>query len=338
MKPDPNLSERPVALLAFGEDYRRQIFDPREEARLGRLVTPVAIDLRASKAALPEQARIMVTGWPTPRLTPDIFAAMPHLGLLAHAAGSIKPIMPAEGFPAGFVITNCVAQNAIPVAEYALAAILFANKRVFHLSRTYREMRQGRKAVLASTSAFGNYQRTVGLVGASTIGRLVAKMLQPFDLDVIVADPYMSEADAADMGVTKVTLAYLFENADTISLHAPLLPETRHMIDAQLIDAIKPGATLINTARGALVDEHALIAALERGHIQAIIDTTWPEVPDADSPLWTLPNLLLTPHIAGATSLEIRRFGAAVIEVIEAFIEGRPIPDRVSFDQLDRLA
>ncbi|MBJ3784979.1 hydroxyacid dehydrogenase [Devosia sediminis] len=338
MKPDPDPSKRPVALLAFGDDYRRQIFGPEEEARLARLVTPVSIDLRVSAAPLPGAARIMLTGWPTPRLIPEILAAMPQLGLVTHAAGSIKPIMPAEGFPAGLIVTNCVAQNAIPVAEYALAAILLANKRILALGLTYREMRQGRKAVLANSQALGNYRRTVGLVGASTIGRLVADMLRPFDLEVIVADPYLSEADAAEMGVTKVTLAHLFENADTVSLHAPLLPDTRHMINASLIDAMKPGATLINTARGALVDEEALIAALQREQIYAIIDTTWPEVPEANSPLWTLPNLLLTPHIAGATSLEIRRFGVAVIDSIEAFLEGRPVPGQVSFDQLDRLA
>src|SRR3546814_7613340 len=97
------------------------------------------------------------------------------------------------------------------------------------MARTYADIRQGRKAVLGRSGILGNYRRMVGLVGASTIGRLVAKMLQPFDLDVIVADPFLTEADAHDMSVTKVTLEHVFESADTVSLHEPLLPETEHM-------------------------------------------------------------------------------------------------------------
>ncbi|QDZ12739.1 hydroxyacid dehydrogenase [Devosia ginsengisoli] len=329
---------RPVALLAFSEAYRQQIFGPEEEAALGRLVTPISIDLKAGADVLPADARIILTGWPTPRLTTEIVAALPQLGLVAHAGGSVKSYLPEGGLRSDIAVSSCAAQNAVPVAEYSLAAILFANKRILEMARTYADIRQGRKAVLGRSGILGNYRRMVGLVGASTIGRLVAKMLQPFDLDVIVADPFLTEPDAHDMGVTKVTLDHLFESADTVSLHAPLLPETEHMIDARLINSMRPGATLINTARGALVDERALIAALQRGHIHAIIDTTWPEVPAADSPLWNLPNLLLTPHIAGSGSIELWRHGAAMIDAIEAFLAGAPIPGRVPLDQLDRLA
>ncbi|CAN7343637.1 hydroxyacid dehydrogenase [Devosia sp. LjRoot16] len=330
-------SERPVALLAFDDAYRRQIFGEEEEAALARLVTPVAIDLKTG-AGLPADARIVVTGWPTQRLTEAAIAAMPHLGLVAHAGGSIKSLLPTSGLAGNIAISSCAAQNAIPVAEFTVAAILFANKRVLELARSYGESRGGRDVVLGRFDTLGNYRRTVGLVGASTIGRLVAKLLKPFDLELIVADPYLSEADAAEMGVAKISLDQLFERADCVSLHAPLLPDTRHMVDSRRINAMKPGATLINTARGALVDEAALVAALKRGHIQAVIDTTWPEIPAADSPLWTLPNVLLTPHIAGSGSTELHRHGAAITAAIDAFLAGTPIPGRVFLDQLDRIA
>ena len=140
------------------------------------------------------------------------------------------------------------------------------------------------------------------------------------------------------MGVEKVSLDALFERSDCISLHAPLLPETQNLVDARRIDAMKPGATLINTARGALVDQAALIAALQRGHIQAVVDTTWPEVPDGDSPLWSLPNLLLTPHIAGSGSNELHRHGNGVIAAVRAFLNDEPVPGRVELRQLDRIA
>ncbi|MGG2479179.1 NAD(P)-dependent oxidoreductase, partial [Rhizobium sp. BR5] len=107
--------------------------------------------------------------------------------------------------------------------------------------------------------------------------------------------------------------------SDVISLHAPSLPQTRHMIGAEELARMKDGATLINTARGALVDEDALLAELKTGRIEAVIDVTDPEVPPPDSPLYSLPNVFLTPHIAGATGLERARLGDMAIAEIERF-------------------
>jgi phosphoglycerate dehydrogenase-like enzyme len=338
--------ELPVALMAFDTTYRQQVFGPEEEAGLARLVAAKQIDLARPDlpAALAEigvaagDVRVIITGWPTPRLSNRILATLPNVRLIAHSGGTVKSLLPPEGLGDAIAVSSCTRQNAIPVAEFTLATILLSNKRILDLARTYGEIRQGRDAVLGRFGELGNYRRVVGLVGASTIGRLVAELLRPFDLTVLVADPYLGAEDAAEMGVEKVSLDELFERSDCISLHAPLLPETHNLVDARRINSMKTGATLINTARGALVDQAALIAALQSGHIQAVVDTTWPEVPDGDSPLWSLPNLLLTPHIAGSGSTELHRHGNGVIAAVRAFLENEPVPGRVELRQLDRIA
>jgi phosphoglycerate dehydrogenase-like enzyme len=130
----------------------------------------------------------------------------------------------------------------------------------------------------------------------------------------------------------------LMTHSDIVSLHAPSLPETRHMIDARRLSLMKDGATLINTARGALVDEAALIDRLETGAINAIIDVTHPEVPDTSSPLYDLPNVFLTPHIAGAIGFERTRLGEMAIDEITRFIEGRPLLFEIHKGELERMA
>ncbi len=224
----------PVALMAFDTAYRQQIFGPEEEAGLARLVAAKQIDLARPDlpAALAEigiaasDVRVIITGWPTPRLSGRILAALPNVRLIAHSGGTVKSLLPPEGLGDAIAVSSCTRQNAIPVAEFTLATILLSNKRILDLARTYGEIRQGRDAVLGQFGELGNYRRVVGLVGASTIGRLVAELLRPFDLTVLVADPYLGAEDAAEMGVEKVSLDELFERSDCISLHAPLLPET----------------------------------------------------------------------------------------------------------------
>ncbi|WP_354062179.1 hydroxyacid dehydrogenase [Devosia sp. 2618] len=332
--------------MAFDDTYRRQVFGSAEEAALGELVLARPIDLSRpdflgelnAMGISPSDVRVLITGWPTPKILGTTLAALPNLGLIAHSGGTVKSLLPDGGLSDTIAVSSCTSQNAIPVAEFTLATILLSNKRILDLARTYSELKEGRDAVLGRYCELGNYRRVVGLVGASTIGRLVAKLLQPFDLTVLIADPYLSAEEAAEMGVEKVSLDALFERSDCISLHAPLLPETHNLVDAKRINSMKPGATLINTARGALVDQAALIDALQRDHIQAVVDTTWPEVPDGDSPLWSLPNLLLTPHIAGSGSTELHRHGNGVISAIRAFLQGEAVPGRVELRQLDRIA
>src|SRR5690606_36207563 len=139
-----------------------------------------------------------------------------------------------------------------------------------------------------------------GIVGASHIGRRVIDLLKPLECDVLLYDPYVRPGDPITREAKLTSLDDLIARSDVVSLHAPSLPSTRHMIGRRELALMRDGATLINTARGALVDEGALVATLETGRVHAVIDVTDPEIPPPDSPLYRLPNVFLTPHIAGA--------------------------------------
>jgi phosphoglycerate dehydrogenase-like enzyme len=184
----------------------------------------------------------------------------------------------------------------------------------------------------------GNYRRAIGIVGASRIGRKVINLLKGLDCNVLLYDPFVTRDDPIAAGVELVELDVLMARSDVVSLHAPSLPSTRGMIGAKQLKLMRDGATFINTARGALVDEAALIAELQTGRISAVIDVTDPEIPPPDSPLFELPNVLLTPHMAGAVGSERARLGRLVANEIERFIAGEPLQFAVEARLLERLA
>jgi phosphoglycerate dehydrogenase-like enzyme len=163
-------------------------------------------------------------------------------------------------------------------------------------------------------------------------------MLRPFDFEVAVYDPYLGDEEARALGVEKRDLATLLEESDIVSLHAPALESTRHMIGAAELAAMGDGTTLVNTARGALVDHEALEKELVTGRLSAVVDTTDPEVLPADSPLYTLPNVFLTPHIAGSLGTETYRMTALALDEIERFAAGRPLEHELTRADMERVA
>ena len=281
---------------------------------------------------------VLITSWGCPPVDAEVVARMPKLRLIAHLAGSVKGFLDDAVWRRGILVTNAVAANAVPVAEYTLAAILFANKRVFQLNRAYALVKENRAPWTREAPDVGNYRKTVGIVGASHVGRLVIRHLQPFDLDVLLYDPYVPPLAARDMRVAKVTLSELLAGSHVVSLHAPLLPETRHMLGVRELALMRDGATLINTGRGALVDPAALEAELTRGRLFAVLDTTEPEVLPEDSPLYHLPNVFLTPHIAGSLGRETERLTDYVVAEVERFARGISLKHLVRREQLPRLA
>jgi phosphoglycerate dehydrogenase-like enzyme len=227
--------------------------------------------------------------------------------------------------------------NALPVAEYTLAMILLSAKDVLRIRDRYREAR-GQVDVQAELDEFGTYGLKVGIIGASTIGRRVIELLRPFDLDVALHDPTVSADEAAALGVRVLALDELMRRSRVVSLHAPLLPNTKRMIGAWELAALPEGATFINTARGALVDEAALVRELESGRVSAVLDVTWPEPPSPDSPLWTLPNVLLTPHLAGSLGNELARMGASAVREVARVARREALHHEVNADAYERLA
>lgn len=336
------MAPRPHALLALAPRLTEGMFTEAHRARLEALCLvpaeePLARldDDRAARALA--DAEILLTSWGCPRLDTAVLARAPKLALVAHAAGTVKGHVTPDVFARGVRVSSAAAANAVPVAEYTVAAILLANKRAFRLASLYRQVR-GFRFWAEEVPEPGNLGKTVGIVGASHIGRRVLRALRAFDLRLLVADPYLSDGDARALGAELVPLEALLARSDVVSLHAPALPETRHLIDAAALARMRDGAILVNTARGHLVDHEALTRELVCGRLDAVIDTTEPEVLPPDSPLYDLPNVFLTPHIAGALAGERTRLVDLALDEIERFLRGEPLRHEIRAEDWERIA
>lgn len=291
----------------------------------------------AARSAL-RDVEVLITGWGAPTLVPEVLDHAPHLRLVAHAAGTVKSHLPLDVWDRGIRVVSAAAGGVAPVAEFTLASILLANKHVLASRDAFRQRRD--TSVQDDLPADrGNLGRVVGVVGASRIGRRVVEVLRVTDLDVVVHDPYLTSAGAAALGVERVPLPELLRTCDVVSLHAPSTPETRHMIGEQELALLRDGATLVNTARGALVDHDALTEHLVTGRLSAVLDVTEPEPLPAGSPLWDLPNVVLTPHVAGAFNpRESRRHLDVVVEELHRWRSGAPLQHEVRREALEHMA
>lgn len=331
---------RPVATLAMVPGLVPALFGPDAQRRLAGMVRLDAGHVHQDSfhiEHLDSETEVLLTCWGAPRLDADVLTLLPKLRAVVHAAGSVKGIATEACRDRGIEFSSAAFVNALPVAEYTLAMVLLANKRVFWLAGTYREVRTGWHPGIVPPGV-GNYGPTVGICGASMIGRRVIELLRPFDLTVLLNDPFISSEEAAELGVELVDLDELCSRSGVLSLHAPALPTTHHLIDARRLALMRDEATLINTARGSLVDQDALTAELVTGRLSAVLDHTEPEVLPIDSRLYGLPNVVLTPHIAGSQGNELRRMGNAAIEELARFVAGEPFAHPVPYAALDRIA
>jgi len=302
-----------LAERLFGTSFEELADVPAE--RVGGVLTEFDSDV--SRRVL-ERADVLVTGWDTPPLTAAALDAAPRLRQVIHAGGAIEWLFP-DGMR-GIAASDTGAVNAVPVAEYALAMVVLANKDAFRARELYRD----RRAFIDREEEFaasGNHIRTVGVVSASRTGRALIELLRPFaTLRVLVYDPQLSTRDARALGVKSVALPELMRSSDVVTLHPPVLPDTIGMIDEEMLALLPDGATLINTARGEIVDHAALERELRRQRIKAILDVTDPEPLPAASPLYDLPNVFLTPHVAGSMGTELRRMGGEVASILTRFV------------------
>jgi len=312
------------AAFAMTPHLQHRFFDAPLLAELGELVDIDADEVLTSyddpRAA---EVEVLITAWGTPTIDASALARMPRLRAVVHAASSVKYFFAAAAWERDLRVTCGVEPNARPVAEYALAAVLWATKSVLPLTERFRAERVAPDLTLDDTID-GAYGTTVGVLGASATGRALIELLAPFDLTVLVSDPTIDAARATELGAELVDLDQLFARSRVVSLHAPLLPQTRHLVDARLLGSMGDGATLINTARGGIVDHDALRAELVSGRLRAVLDVTEPEPLAADDPMWSLPNVTLTPHIAGSQGSELHRLGRGAVDEVRALIEGRP--------------
>lgn len=292
-----------------------------DTARLGRLRTltssgPLAIDDDDIS-----DTEILVTSWGAPRLDAEMLDRMPRLRAVVHAAGSVQGLVSDELWERGITVTSAADANAVPVAEYTFASIILAFKRAFVHMRMPAEVHGWDE--LVGSPRYGSVGRTVGIVGFSRIGRRVVRMLRQLDdVRILVADPFVSPETVAAAGAELVALDALLARVDVLSLHAPALPETHHMIGRSQLAALRDGATVINTARGWILDHDALFEECSSGRLDAVLDVTEPDPLPADSPLRALPNVALTPHIAGSMGTEARRLADSALDDVETLLRG----------------
>lgn len=333
------MAQLPKALFAMNPVYLPQLFP---EPLLRRLTAVLDIDPGAvaerfdgTDDALAE-VEVIVSGWGAPVLDAAVLERAPRLRAVLHAAGSVKGHLREAVWARGIEVASAAGANALPVAEYTLAAILMAGKGIFNLRERFRDEKTFELGYIHPE--VGNFGLRVGLIGASAIGRRVAELLRPFDIEVLLADPYVTAEDAAALGARLADLDQLVTEANVVSVHAPDLPETRHLIDAARLAAMKDGTVLVNTSRGRLVDTDALVAELRTGRLSAVLDVTHPEPPQTDSPLFDLPNVFMTPHVAGSQGNELARMGLIVVEEAERLAAGLPLANRVDPELLGRQA
>ena len=240
-----------------------------------------------------------ITCWGSPALTPDILECAPKLKLLTHLGSTVAPVVCDEVYERGIKVISGFDYFSKSTAEGAVAYMLAAMRNIPFFNDRLKEKRIWREIDDYTDSVI---YKKVGLVGYGGVGRYVAKMLSTFDVDMKVsARRELPEEDKKLFGFTQCSMEEIFETCDIISIHLAYNNSTHHMIDDRLLSKIKPGALLVNTARGAVIDEEAMIKHLEKGDFNAALDVYSQEPINMDNPMLSLPNVLMLPHQAGVT-------------------------------------
>lgn len=275
-----------------------------------------------------------ITSWGCPSLTRDILACAPGLKAVIHAAGTVKGIVTPELWERGIRVSSGNGPLGIGVAETALGFTIASLKNMWRLERSSRsgKYNEGRELVREL------YKVTIGVIGAGKAGKHYISLLRHFEVTVLVYDPILTADQVAAMGAVKADLEQLLRRSDVVSIHAPSIPETRRMFNRERLAIMKDNAILINTARGSIIDEAALLDELKRGRLFACLDVTDPEQAVPGHPLRSLPNCIVTPHIAGAVNNGVQRLGQFALDELNRLLAGEKLEGEVKEEQLAILA
>ncbi len=284
----------------------------------------------------------LVTGWGSPSLNAEFFGRADRLKIIAHSAGSVKFMLDRELvdkylIPQDICVFSANRAIAYNVAESTVGYLIAVPRRWIEFTTRFRSTGRWRAPDIESEGQF-LLGAVVGLVSASTVAREVIKLLQPFEVAILVYDPYLCDDEAARLGVEKVELNELFRRSDMVSLHAPKIAETTNMIGEEQLKLLRDGAALINTARGSVIDHDALLRECQTGRIVVALDVTEPEPLPEDSPFRELENVIITPHIAAHGSYGLFRIGQTAVKALQDRFAGRQVEGAVNFDAFEQLA
>jgi phosphoglycerate dehydrogenase-like enzyme len=333
---------RPRVVVLSGPTLFRSFFDAPRQRRLsrsfvwtrveGKTVTPA---MRASLAG----ADALVTTWDSPCFGEELLSLAPRLRLVAHCGGEVKGRFARPLF-GRLVIANAPGPMAPYVAELAASFLLMAVRRVDE----YREaLRRPSNRVYQRLHREGAGPetlrgRTVGLLGFGRIGRETARLLRPFGPRLLVHDPYVAAATVRGRGALAVSLPRLLRESEHLVVAAGLTPATRGLLDRSALRRLPDGATVVNVARGGIVDLAALTAEVRSGRLRCALDVTDPLEPlPPRHPLRRMRGAVLTPHV-GAAAVEVRRAMAdIVLDNLELFFRGERVKTRVTPRMLERM-
>src|SRR5882724_11341022 len=333
-------SKRPKAAFLLPKQSFDSVYSTSEKDALADLMTFVDSQFGVSPLEAPvgrfAEVEALFTGWSSPRLESTLLKVFPSLRMIFHAGGSVKFLTSDELWDRGVRLTCTARANAVPVAEFTLAQIILCLKHALQSARRSQELRRFVRNDAAIPSSYGS---VVGIISAGLIGRMVAERLRTLDVRVLCYDPILSASDAATLGIESCSLDELFIRSDVVTCHTPLLDQTTRMLREHHFASMKPGASFINTARGAIVHEQEMIAVLgRRPDLFAVLDVTDPEPPVENSPLFDLPNVLLTPHLAGSVGPECYRMGRMIVDEVHHYLAGTPLQGAVFREKLTLLA
>jgi D-3-phosphoglycerate dehydrogenase len=275
-------------------------------------------------AAVPEADALLVRSATT--VDAEVFDAAPKLKIVARAGVGLDNVDVDTATERGVLVVNAPTSNIHSAAEHALALLLSAARQIPAADASLRE-HAWKRSSFSGTEIFG---KTVGVVGLGRIGQLVAQRLAAFETHVVAYDPYVSPARAAQLGIELLPLDELLTRADFISVHLPKTPETAGLIDKDALAKTKPGVVIVNAARGGLVDEAALFDAVSSGHVRAAGIDVFSKEPCTDSPLFDLPQVVVTPHLGASTEEAQDRAGTDVAASVKLALAGEFVPDAVN--------
>jgi len=256
----------------------------------------------------------------------EVIAAAPKLKIVARAGVGLDNVDVDAATAAGVLVVNAPTSNIHSAAEHALALMLSAARQIPAADATLRE-HTWKRSKFNGTEIFG---KTVGVVGLGRIGQLVAQRLAAFGTHVIAYDPYVLPARAAQLGIELLSLDDLLPRADFISVHLPKTPETAGLLGKEALAKTKPGVIIVNAARGGLIDEAALAEAIKSGHVRGAGLDVFSTEPCTDSPLFELPEVVVTPHLGASTAEAQDRAGTDVAESVKLALAGEFVPDAVN--------
>ena len=301
------------------------VLDRDRLRRLGDFTEYADEDLdREGPENLLAEAEILLCG--TRWITPELLDACPKLKLVVMRAVGFNTVDMAGVSGRGITICNNPLYATVPVAQHAAALLLALTNQI----KGFNDEVKGGSWNSVKARAMEQYPmmelcgKTLGVVGFGRIGQELARMLLPFGMRVLAYDPFPNEKGRA-LG-EYVPLDTLLAESDVVSLHCPLTEENRHLIDGKKIARMKDGAVIINVSRGKLIEENSLAEALHSGKLRAAgLDVLEEEPPAADCPLFTVPNCLITPHVAWMAPESRKRMADCMIDTAEAWLKGKPI-------------